>query len=64
MIDARREFLRKEKANADVDKQAKVKYQQESKSTRHWKLTKEQIKEFMNLSKDKQDEYLKNLEMC
>lgn len=47
MVDARRERLRKEKANHDVDYQATTKYQQECKSTKQWVVPKELIEQYM-----------------
>ena len=49
-INATRQRLMKEKANYDVDFQSTTKYQQESKSTKEWRVPKELVESYMNCS--------------
>ena len=48
MTDYKHERLRKEKANYDVYVQSTVKYEQECKSTRQYKIPIDKVEEYIN----------------
>jgi len=61
MVDSRRERLRKEKANHDVNIQSTVKYNQKCiyKGTRH--LSKQEVDVIISLPISMQDDYLRSI---